>query len=114
MIAYDVDTEASLKNHVGPGGPAPGGRAVRLYAAGRRVVRGGSEARLTPIQFRLLSVLARARGRPVAKEDLLAEVWGFAYDTNLVEVHVRGLRRRLEPLGRGLIVTERGIGYALR
>ncbi len=56
-------------------------------------------------------------GRPFALEELLARVWGynFATDTNVVEVYVLYLRRKLEAGGEPrLLHTVRGVGYVLR
>ena len=51
----------------------------------------------------------------LVKEQLLNRVWGFeAYDTNLVEVHLSSLRRKLESHGPQLVHTVRGSGYILR
>ncbi len=79
------------------------------------VLRAGNEVVLTPTEFQLLVALARERGRPMSKERLLAAVWEFdSYDPNLVEVHVYGLRRKLEEYGDRCIHTVRGVGYVLR
>ena len=70
---------------------------------------------LTRTEFDILAALARRPGRVVGKSQLLAEVWGFTeYDTNLVEVHVSALRRKLEAHGPRLVQTVRGVGYVLR
>lgn len=69
---------------------------------------------LTPTEFGLLSTLMRAQGRVVSRTELLREVWSYDFDpgTNLVEVHVNRLRRKLESCGMpGLIRTVRAQGY---
>lgn len=74
--------------------------------------RGGHELELTPLEFALLVALARQRGRVLSKEYLLREVWRFdGYHSNVVEVHVSALRRKLEAEGPRLVHTVRGIGY---
>ncbi len=79
------------------------------------VTRAGAEVELTPTEFELLLALAKDRERPVSKERLLAGVWKFAsFDTNLVEVHISSLRRKLEAHGDRCVHTVRGVGYALR
>lgn len=81
----------------------------------RFVSRAGHEVDLTRIELDLLAALVRQRGQVVSKSSLLAQVWGYdAYDVNLVEVHVGGLRRKLEAHGPRLIHTVRGAGYVLR
>jgi DNA-binding response OmpR family regulator len=79
------------------------------------VVRAGQYLALTRTEYRLMEVLAQEAGRVVSKEALLARVWGFpGYDTNLVEVHMSALRRKLDAHGPPLIHTVRGAGYVLR
>jgi two-component system OmpR family response regulator len=51
-------------------------------------------------------------GSALSKDQLLTQVWGYdAYDSNLVEVHVSALRRKLERARPRMIQTVRGIGY---
>lgn len=80
-----------------------------------RVLRNGTELRLTKTEFRLLCTLAEAAGRVVTREELLERVWGYGYfgDTRLLDVHIRRLRRKVErdPGQPRHIVTVRGIGY---
>ena len=72
---------------------------------------------LPPRQFALLYELALETGHPVAVDRLLARVWGAEYDgePELVYVHIRWLRERLErdPRQPRRIVTVRGKGYKL-
>jgi DNA-binding response OmpR family regulator len=79
------------------------------------VLRAGRTIPLTKTEFRLLSTLATARGAVVTREQLLERVWDYGYfgDTRLLDVHIRRLRRKIEPdPGRPrLIVTVRGVGY---
>ena len=80
-----------------------------------RVVSDDAEVELTPTEFRLLLSLVRSAGQVLSKRQLLEEVWGFdEYDTNLVEVHVSSLRRKLEAHGPRLVHTVRGVGYVVR
>lgn len=81
----------------------------------RQVVRAGEEIELTRTEFDVLAALGRTPGQVVSKERLLSLVWGFGlYDTNVVEVHISALRRKLEEHGSRLIHTVRGVGYVLR
>jgi two-component system KDP operon response regulator KdpE len=83
----------------------------------RRVTLRGQEVHLTPIEFRLLAVLARQAGRVVTHRQLLTEVWGprAAEDTHYLRVYMTHLRRKLEPdPARGRIFhNEAGVGYRL-
>jgi two-component system KDP operon response regulator KdpE len=83
-----------------------------------RVVRvAGQEVHLTPIEFELLRVLARNRGRLMTHRALLVEVWGpdYAADTQLLRRHIANLRAKIEPRGEGprYIRTDSGVGYRL-
>ena len=80
--------------------------------------RDGEEVHLTPIEFELLSVLARNRGRLMTHRALLTEVWGPAYadDTATLRTHIANLRRKIEPAGgeRRYIRTDAGRRLPLR
>lgn len=88
---------------------------LRVHVGEGRVVWGGSEVRLTKTEFRLLCTLAAAGGNVVTREQLLERVWDYGYfgDTRLLDVHIRRLRRKVEPdPGQPrLILTVRGVGY---
>jgi two-component system, OmpR family, KDP operon response regulator KdpE len=84
----------------------------------RRVVRGGQEVHLTPIEFDLVRVLAQHGGRLVTHRQLLQEVWGPEYgqETHYLRVHVAHIRAKLEidPSRPQYLITEPGVGYRLR
>lgn len=78
------------------------------------VLRDGRPIAVTATELRLLSYLARNRGRVLSKTQILTQVWGYDdYDPNLVETYVSTLRRKLEVDGDRLIHTVRGIGYRM-
>jgi len=82
----------------------------------RRVTAHGRHLDLTRVEFDILLALAEAGGDAVTRRDLLATVWGYRFEpgTNVVDVHVARLRRKLESAGAAdAIRTVRGIGYAL-
>jgi two-component system KDP operon response regulator KdpE len=84
-------------------------------AAKRVTLAAGSDVRLTPTEWQLLEMLARQAGRLVTGRQLLAEVWGPAYqtETHYLRVYMAQLRRKLEPdpsRPRHLL-TEPGLGY---
>jgi two-component system KDP operon response regulator KdpE len=81
-----------------------------------RVVRlGGSDVHLTPIEFDLLRVLVRNRGRLMTHRALLGEVWGPEYgdDVQTLRTHIARLRGKIEADGQDprVIVTDPGVGY---
>ena len=86
--------------------------------ARRRVTARGAEVRLSPTEYRLLSVLANNADRVMVHEDLLHQVWGPEYrdETEYLWVYIRYLRQKLEadPAHPKLIVSEPGVGYMLR
>ncbi len=101
--------------------PEPTGRdrivagALVIDTQARIVTFAGDEVALKPKEFDLLVYLARHPGVALTREALLREVWGYAYpvDTRTIDVHVRGLRQKLEADTEdgGLIETVRGHGY---
>jgi two-component system OmpR family response regulator len=91
--------------------------ALELDLTRRVATTGDRRLDLTQIEFGLLAALLRAAADPVSRRELLREVWGYEFDpgTNVVDVHVNRLRRKLEGVGLGdLIQTVRGHGYAAR
>ncbi|NUT48117.1 MAG: response regulator transcription factor [Saccharothrix sp.] len=80
-----------------------------------KVHRAGEEVHLTRTEFRLLVELVSAAGRIVTREQLLQRVWGYDYygDTRLLDVHIRRLRRKVEPDPDDprLVLTVRSAGY---
>lgn len=78
--------------------------------------REGSPILLTPTEFALLRELARQPGVVRSRSELLAAVWGIAFDpgTNVVDVHIRRLRAKVDaPFATALVHTVRGSGYVL-
>jgi two-component system KDP operon response regulator KdpE len=94
--------------------PAVTAGDLRIDLAAHTVRRNGEEVHLTPIEFRLLSTLARNRGRLMTHRALLKEVWGPGWedDTQTLRTHIANLRRKIEPSeGPRHIRTDPGIGY---
>jgi two-component system KDP operon response regulator KdpE len=83
----------------------------------RTATRGAQPLHFTPIEFRLLAVLARHLGLVVTHRELLTEVWGpsHAGDTHYLRIYVKQLREKLErdPTRPDHLVTEIGVGYRL-
>jgi DNA-binding response OmpR family regulator len=78
----------------------------------RRVHVDGKAVDLSAREFALLEVFCRHPGQVLSREQLLSQVWGFGFDpgSNVVDVYVRYLRRKL---GQERIQTARGMGYRL-
>jgi two-component system OmpR family response regulator len=88
---------------------------LKLDLAKRTAWRGGQQIVLSPREFDLLRTLVSRAGQVVSRSDLLREVWSLDIDpqTNVVDVHVARLRRKLDGHGVPLIQTVRGEGYRL-
>jgi two-component system, OmpR family, KDP operon response regulator KdpE len=89
---------------------------LELDLAAHTVRRDGEEIHLTRIEFDLLRVLVRNRGRLLTHRMLLSEVWGPAYaeDIQILRTHIARLRAKIEPPSgsrRHYIRTDTGIGY---
>ena len=81
-----------------------------------KAMRGGKRLDLTPKEFALLSLLTRRRGEVLSRTLIAEQVWdiNFDSDTNVVDVAVRRLRRKVDdPFIKKLIHTVRGVGYVL-
>lgn len=89
---------------------------IRMDLLRRTVTRGGAAVELLPTEWRLLEYMMRHPGQVLTRTMLLERVWDYAFDptTNVVDVHVSRLRRKLEGAdGPALIRTIRGAGYML-
>lgn len=100
MVALDNDVVAF------------GDLEIRMKA--RTVHVGTTHVAISPKEFKLLSYFANNAGDLVTRMQLLENVWNLHFDpqTNVVDVHVGRLRRKLETVaGRPIIHTARGEGY---
>jgi two-component system OmpR family response regulator len=87
---------------------------LELDLLARRVTFAGKRIDLQPREFRLLEYLVRHKGQVVTRSMLLEGVWDYHFDpgTNVIDVHVSRLRKKLDEGGAGNIVqTVRGAGY---
>jgi two-component system phosphate regulon response regulator PhoB len=90
---------------------------LRLDPAARKVRAGDQRVELSPSEFRLLHFLMTHPGRVFTRAQLLDLVWGdhVFIEERTVDVHIRRLRKALEPTGHDrLIDTVRGSGYGFR
>ena len=81
------------------------------------VMRAGTEVRLTPKEFELLSFLAKHAGKVVTHRQILTAIWGPAHaaDTQYLRVYIGQIRQKIEtdPGDPRIIITEPGIGYRI-
>jgi two-component system, OmpR family, response regulator MprA len=90
---------------------------VRLDPASREVTRAGREVALTRTEFDLLELFLRYPRQVLTRAQLLSQVWNLDFDpgSNILEVYVGYLRRKLEQGGEPRLVhTVRGVGYVLK
>lgn len=89
-------------------------RDLRVNLLTREVIRGETSVDLTVREFSLLEYLSRSPGRVLTRTQILEHVWGYNFDpgTNIVDVYVRRLRKKLDDNGT-LIQTVRGVGYRM-
>jgi two-component system copper resistance phosphate regulon response regulator CusR len=89
---------------------------LELDVVRHRATRAGTRLDLTPKEFALLSLLTRREGEVLSRTLIAEQVWdmNFNSDTNVVDVHVRRLRAKVDdPFQNKLIHTVRGVGYVL-
>ncbi|HRH33478.1 MAG TPA: response regulator transcription factor [Catalimonadaceae bacterium] len=82
----------------------------------KMVSRAGESIKLTPREFEILLLMAKAKGNPVSKKELIKHVWGTSVDvnTNTIEVFINLLRSKIDKgSDQKLIHTRPGFGYYL-
>ncbi len=90
---------------------------IELDPARHTVTRDGEPLTLTLKEFGLLEYFLRHPNEVINREDLIAHLWDFNYESfsNVVDVHIKNLRRKLDKGAKpSILETIRGIGYRLR
>jgi DNA-binding response OmpR family regulator len=90
---------------------------LQFDAVKRRGWRAGRQLNLSPKEAILLELLIRNAPQTVTRNMIAEVVWGSGYNdfTNLIEVFVNRLRQKIDDeTGESLILTVRGVGYAMR
>jgi two-component system OmpR family response regulator len=87
---------------------------ISLDLTNHRAMLENKDVELTPTEFSILELLLRHNGQVVTRKMLCEHVWGFEWDgpTNVIEVHITRLRRKLDGDGNSRIATVRGRGYS--
>jgi two-component system alkaline phosphatase synthesis response regulator PhoP len=89
--------------------------SIRVDIRGTQVTREGKPVYLSAREFQLLRYFTEHNGITLSRDEILREVWGYEVGTftRTVDVHVAGLRQKLEkaPKKPELIITVPGIGY---
>ena len=90
---------------------------LKVDLAARKVSVHGEEIRLTPIEYKLLTVFVQHAGKVLTHRFLLKEVWGPLHteETHYLRVFMASLRRKIEadPTRPQYLLTEQGVGYRL-
>jgi DNA-binding response OmpR family regulator len=89
--------------------------AVSLDLLSREAEVDGQRVDLSAREFALLAYLMRHPGQVLSRQQILNGVWGYTFDprSNLVDVYIGYLRRKLTTDGRSPIETVRGMGYRM-
>lgn len=89
---------------------------LEVNTAEKSVKRGQREIELTPMEYRVLEYLAHRARLVVSKSELLEHLYDFNWEkfSNVLEVYISGLRRKIDNQAAPLIHTMRGHGYILR
>ncbi|WP_343665591.1 response regulator transcription factor [Paraburkholderia tropica] len=91
--------------------------ALNVDLVSRSVVYAGKEVELLPREYRILEYMIRREGQVISRTMLFEAVWNYRVGerTNVIDVHISRLRRKLDPTGSAPIIhTVRGSGYVLR
>ncbi|HBB37431.1 MAG: Response regulator receiver domain protein (CheY-like) [Candidatus Moranbacteria bacterium GW2011_GWC1_45_18] len=81
----------------------------------KQVSKKGKDVKLTLKEFSLLEYLMRNKGVTVTREQILSNIWDFAFDSfaNVVDVHITNLRKKIGDKEAKKIETVRGVGYRM-
>jgi two-component system, OmpR family, KDP operon response regulator KdpE len=90
---------------------------LKVDLALRRVFVGDQEIHLTPLEYRLLTILVQHAGKVLTHQFLLKEIWGPSdvNQTHYLRIFMANLRRKIErdPAQPRYLLTEQGVGYRL-
>lgn len=89
---------------------------LTLNVSTRKVYRNNKEVYLTVKEFALLEYLMRHPNQVINRNQILDHLWGFDFDSfsNVVDVHMKNLRKKINNKYRRILETVRGIGYKIR
>jgi two-component system KDP operon response regulator KdpE len=108
----------AAKQNGGPDEPVFTLHNLRVDLAKRQIYLDDKEVHLTPIEYKLLTVLIRHAGKVITHRQLLKEVWGPGQENEVqyLRVHMTHLRHKLErdPARPRFLMNEPGIGYRLK
>jgi DNA-binding response OmpR family regulator len=105
-----------------PGADNGGGEIItvanlEIDLLNKTVTRDNTNINLTAKEFALLALLAKSKGKVIAKQEILEKIWGLTFDTgtNTIEVYISFLRNKIDkPFDTKLIHTKPGFGYFVK
>lgn len=88
---------------------------LTLDLSTRKVIRKNKVIRLTVKEFALLEYLMRHPNQVINRKQILDHLWGFDFDSfsNVVDVHIKNLRKKINKGKHNIVETIRGIGYKI-
>lgn len=88
---------------------------ITLNQKTHKVTRFGKHIELTTKEFSILEQFMLHPGEALSREHIVAHVWDFAFDgmSNVVDAHIKNLRKKLQKKNEDLFETIHGVGYAL-
>jgi DNA-binding response OmpR family regulator len=109
-------SKALIRRGKGHGAPVLKVKDLEISTADRTVRRNGKLIALSGMEYRVLEYLAHRSGAIISKTELLEHLYDFNWErfSNVIEVYISGLRRKLDDRNGDLIQTSRGQGYMLR
>jgi DNA-binding response OmpR family regulator len=89
------------------------GSNITLNTVSRLVQKNGKEIKLTVKEFAILEYFLRNKNNVLSRDKIISHVWDFGYDTfsNIVDVHIKNLRKKLQGKNENTFETIHGIGY---
>ena len=90
---------------------------LSIHTTDMKVYRSGKEINLSPKEYKLLVILAKANGRVVSKNQIAGELWDYQIETNqnTIEVYINFLRKKIDKgFSCPLIHTKIGYGYYIK
>ena len=90
-------------------------RGITLNTTTRKVARGDKDIILTAKEFAILEQFLRHPDEVLTRDKIMSHVWDFAFEgfSNVVDVHIKNLRKKLQNKNETLFETIHGIGYRL-
>jgi DNA-binding response OmpR family regulator len=89
------------------------GAGIKLNTINHSVSKNNKDIKLTLKEFAILELLMRNQKQVLSRDKIIAHVWDFNYDTfsNIVDVHIKNLRKKLQNKNENIFETIHGIGY---